>query len=193
METKASSYKTFQEPSKENEKEEERAQKTFFPFSELKFQFQESKTKLQKTFLLLKWATTFPVWLSVPRCGEESWNKFQSCISFFFSPVFVIISLKSLDLKMGELPLWSFALILGLVLMIVMFFTTKNEAPPKWAVGISFYSFFMSLIWIFFLTSTIIDLLLAIGEILNISDEMIGATILAWVSLLCLVFNFVCH
>lgn len=67
-----------------------------------------------------------------------------------------------------------------MILVLIVFFTSKFEKPPSYHWIFAYLGFATSISWIYALANEVVDLLQAIGIIFNLSDFILGATILAW-------------
>jgi sodium/potassium/calcium exchanger 6 len=88
--------------------------------------------------------------------------------------------MQYLSLQVGLVPMWGLLAIFSIPLSLIFLAFCPTDRPPKFFgifVGLGFCT---AAIWINIFASELVDLLTAIGKILNISDVMMGATVLAW-------------
>lgn len=76
----------------------------------------------------------------------------------------------------------SVGLLVGTLSAIYIRKKTVSHEPPSWFWVLSFVGFFVALNWIFLLANEVVGLLQAIGQILSISDAIMGLTVFALVS-----------
>lgn len=81
---------------------------------------------------------------------------------------------------LGNVPLLLPCIMLGLMTAIALFNTTEFEVPPKHHGAFAFLGFAVSVMWIYGLANEVVDLLQAIGIMFNLSDVILGITVLAW-------------
>jgi sodium/potassium/calcium exchanger 6 len=79
-----------------------------------------------------------------------------------------------------DIPLRHFILIVGLFSAFVLFIKTKNHTPPSFHLLFSYIGFLISVLWIYSLAQEVVDLIRAIGFMFNLSDAILGLTVLAW-------------
>lgn len=81
----------------------------------------------------------------------------------------------------GEMPAWILVVLIGVFFSIVVFFTSspKNHPPPYYVVYI-FLGIFMAVVWIYAIANELVSLLSAAGKIFDVSDAIMGITVLAW-------------
>jgi sodium/potassium/calcium exchanger 6 len=70
--------------------------------------------------------------------------------------------------------------IIGLIIGLVVLFTSNFEEPPKYHSLFGYLGFVVSVCWIYGLANEVVDLLQAISTMFNLSDAILGLTVLAW-------------
>jgi sodium/potassium/calcium exchanger 6 len=82
---------------------------------------------------------------------------------------------------LGPIPLVVIVEGIGLILGVVIFFTSTNEKPRLGhVVVLLMIGFVLSIIWIYMIANEIVSLLKVLGDIVNISQAILGITVLAW-------------
>lgn len=76
--------------------------------------------------------------------------------------------------------MWAPFLLFGIPLSLIIFFTTKNEEPPKYHCIFSFMGFIASALWISATATEVVNLLRTFGVIFRLSNTVLGLTLLAW-------------
>jgi sodium/potassium/calcium exchanger 6 len=73
-------------------------------------------------------------------------------------------------------------IILGvsLILAFIVFFTSKFEKPPVYHILFAVLGAIMGIAWVYALTNEIVEVMKAIGLIFNLSDIILGLTVLSW-------------
>lgn len=80
----------------------------------------------------------------------------------------------------GTFPTAVLVAILGLIIGLVVLFTSNFEEPPKYHSLFGYLGFVVSVCWIYGLANEVVDLLQAISTMFNLSDAILGLTVLAW-------------
>lgn len=112
---------------------------------------------------------------------KEHWNKPLSTLHCITGPVFVIYAFGYGSEWWGPLtvPAWTF--LLSAPISLVIIFTSTSETPPFYYNAYSSYlGFVVAVTWIYTISSEVINLLRALGIAFNLSNEIMGLTILAW-------------
>lgn len=113
--------------------------------------------------------------------GRDEWNKPLSALHCITGPIFVAYAFGFGFHWIGPLtvPVWVFLISAPVSLLII--FTSSSETPPFYYNAYSSYlGFVVAITWIYTISSEVINLLRALGIAFNLSDEIMGLTILAW-------------
>lgn len=113
--------------------------------------------------------------------GKHEWNKLLSTLHCITGPIFVVYSFGYGSEWIGPLtvPVWVFFISAPISLVII--FTSTSETPPFYYNAYSSYlGFVVAITWIYTISSEVINLLRALGIAFNLSNEIMGLTILAW-------------
>ncbi|XP_060699674.1 mitochondrial sodium/calcium exchanger protein [Hemiscyllium ocellatum] len=114
----------------------------------------------------------------------HNWKRPLNCLQVVTGSLVCILAFKSGYyglLRIGDqLPVWVLVLLISLIIAALIFFTTKNEEPPKYHCVFSFIGFLFSTILINTVATEVVNLLRAIGIIFNLSNTVLGLTLLAW-------------
>ncbi|KAI8504995.1 Mitochondrial sodium/calcium exchanger protein [Branchiostoma belcheri] len=113
--------------------------------------------------------------------GNHNWNRPLNCLHCITGPLFVVFAINNGFVKIGGvMPVWGVVMICGCLLAIVVFCTSNNDSYPiyHWAFG--YLAFVVSVVWIYATANEIVNLLQAFGLVFNISDAILGLTLLAW-------------
>ena len=76
--------------------------------------------------------------------------------------------------------MWFMALLISIPISIIVLFISNLESPPFFHWIFAFAGFILAVLTINIIANEIIDILQAIGVIYNLSDTILGLTILAW-------------
>lgn len=113
--------------------------------------------------------------------GKHEWNKLLSTLHCITGPVFVVYAFGYGFQWLGPLtvPVWVF--LISAPISLVIIFTSSSETPPFYYNAYSSYlGFIVAITWIYTISSEVINLLRAIGIAFDLSNEIMGLTILAW-------------
>jgi len=109
------------------------------------------------------------------------WSKYLVSIQCFLAPVFSVFCLGVAQTEMGNnFYVWELCLILGACLSVLVFFTTRKSRPPKFYLVFCVLGFFVSIFWLQIIATNLLGIIRALGEIIGISESLLGLTILAW-------------
>ncbi|KAK9123431.1 hypothetical protein Sjap_013033 [Stephania japonica] len=136
-----------------------------------------------KCLYILELPLYLPRRLTIPVVSEDKWSKPFAVASVTFGPVFLAIvccSKRSLSFE-GRVIVYATSGLIGVLLGILSFLTTKSSAPPKkylflWLIG----GFVMSVTWSYVTAQELVALLVSLGIICGISPSVLGLTVLAW-------------
>eukprot|EP01121_Diplochlamys_sp_Union-15-3_P016359 TRINITY_DN5549_c0_g1_i2.p1 TRINITY_DN5549_c0_g1~~TRINITY_DN5549_c0_g1_i2.p1 ORF type:complete len:495 (-),score=46.60 TRINITY_DN5549_c0_g1_i2:4-1287(-) len=137
-------------------------------------------------FNKVSFIVTFPfsVWLKITVPETERWNRPSVILSLIFSPQLILLASGQYSYKipMGSIhfPLSALLLLIGIVLAVIVFFVSRDEIVPPWNFIVIFWSFAMSIVWIYLISNELVAELEDLGIILNVSNVILGATVLAW-------------
>jgi len=80
----------------------------------------------------------------------------------------------------GELPLWSYGLAIGAVCGFLTLISTSNDEKPKFYIVFVIYSFAVTIAWLDMIADECVQVAESLGQIMGISQALLGLTILAW-------------
>ena len=122
-----------------------------------------------------------PLKLTCPNVEDGEWNRYLTAFTVLVSPSFAVFAFKlSDDTVGGGFPVAVIPAIIGVVLAVLLLVFTRNDDFPRWKLAISGWTFIVSIVWIYLLANELVDMLNAFGLVLNISEVILGATVLAW-------------
>ncbi len=76
-------------------------------------------------------------------------------------------------------PLWAVFLIVSPIVSIIIFFTSEKDSPPIYNRVFGFIGFVISVIFVNTIAGEVIAVLTTFGAIFNLSDSILGLTVLA--------------
>ncbi|XP_029366162.1 mitochondrial sodium/calcium exchanger protein [Echeneis naucrates] len=119
-----------------------------------------------------------------PDRADRNWKRPLNCLHLITAPLVCVLTFQSgtygSHMIQGELPVWLLTLLLGLFLSAIVFFTTKNETPPKYHPLFALMGFAVSAVLISAAASEVVSLLHMLGVVLSLSNTVLGLTLLAW-------------
>ncbi|XP_076346186.1 mitochondrial sodium/calcium exchanger protein-like isoform X2 [Tachypleus tridentatus] len=138
-----------------------------------------------KVFEVIKAPIYFLLTVTIPVVDYENykhnWCRYLNILHCITGPMFMFLSLgKTTSTIGGVFPVWALVLVVSLVLAVVVFYTSSHEEPPKYHAAFGYLGFAISVTWIFKIASEVVFLLEAIGLVMNLSDTILGLTVLAW-------------
>lgn len=112
---------------------------------------------------------------------KNNWCRPINVMHCITSPVFVTFAFGvGHEMVGGVVPVAAIVAAVGAVLGAVVFFTSKNDEAPKYHSAFAYVGFLVGVTWIYVISMEIVVLLQAVGVVFNISDAILGLTILAW-------------
>ncbi|KCV73103.1 hypothetical protein H696_00648 [Fonticula alba] len=124
---------------------------------------------------------------TIPRVDHgralKGWNKNMSVIHTVTVPLWIALSTGVFNTSVSgdsEFSVWMLLTCLGALLAIPMLLFTKSRIDPPFFPFFSFVGFASSALWIYLISGELIGALATLGRLCNLSDTILGLTILAW-------------
>ncbi|KAM9330807.1 mitochondrial sodium/calcium exchanger protein [Gastrophryne carolinensis] len=141
-----------------------------------------------KLFKVTKFPIELLLRLSVPVVDPDredgNWQRPLNSIHLITSPLLCVLCLHSGTYAFYSIkdtfPIWALLLLIGTLLALIVFFTTKNGEPPKYHCLFSFFGFIASALFISAAATEVVNLLHTIGIVFRLSNTVLGLTLLAW-------------
>lgn len=148
----------------------------------------EDKFHLARIYAVFKAPGLFLLKLTVPlvdygKRPKHNWSKPLNVSHCIITPVFCVFAASSSFAlkKLGpHFPMFVIFLIAGVVLAIVVFFTSHRARPPVYHSAFAFFGFISGIMWIKNIANEIVNILQAAGVVFSISNTVLGLTFLAW-------------
>lgn len=118
--------------------------------------------------------------LTIPLVSDNEWSKWACLAACLCAPLGIAFGEEIWEKPVGAIDLWVLALIAGVVLFAVVAFLTRSDRPPKYRLPFALAGFVMSIVWVFTIAEELVAAAAAIGDVLGVSDVILGITILAW-------------
>eukprot|EP01094_Clydonella_sp_ATCC50884_P007706 TRINITY_DN1693_c0_g1_i2.p1 TRINITY_DN1693_c0_g1~~TRINITY_DN1693_c0_g1_i2.p1 ORF type:complete len:648 (-),score=135.92 TRINITY_DN1693_c0_g1_i2:47-1723(-) len=144
------------------------------------------KTILQRIVTVLTFPITIVFDITIPQVQEDTYYRPYNAASMLFSPLLLMTAFSGIvdfyhtSWAGGWVPLWGIIEVVALGLALLVFFTTKTDELPRYNFFFVGYAFLISIVWIYIIANELVDLLEAIGLVLEISPSLLGMTVLAW-------------
>ncbi|XP_078484084.1 mitochondrial sodium/calcium exchanger protein [Ciona intestinalis] len=112
---------------------------------------------------------------------NNGWNRPLNSLSLLISPIFCVFATKGGSINIvGNFPLWSFMLVIGVVMSTICWLFTDNRTKPRFHWIFAYIGFIVAVVWTYTIANEIVNLLQTFGAILNVSNVIMGLTFLAW-------------
>jgi sodium/potassium/calcium exchanger 6 len=113
--------------------------------------------------------------LTVLPCDKEQYSR-RRCLLYpipgmLFSVLVIFKEFNAINV--------SGALGLGIIMFTIFYFTLDSKTPPKWFIWLNILGVIGGLMWTYVMVGLLIDLLGALGIILNLDTTYLGLTVLA--------------
>eukprot|EP00040_Diaphanoeca_grandis_P022589 m.121796 g.121796 ORF g.121796 m.121796 type:complete len:803 (+) comp28879_c0_seq2:256-2664(+) len=112
----------------------------------------------------------------------QRWCRPLNSLHLLLCPLFIVLGLNFAFIEVGALgyPVWAIATSFGIFMACVVGAMTDSDRPPKFHAAYAYLGFLVSIVWIYCVANEIVNVLQAIGQILHLSDAILGLTVLAW-------------
>ncbi|KFM82684.1 Sodium/potassium/calcium exchanger 6, partial [Stegodyphus mimosarum] len=112
---------------------------------------------------------------------DLNWNRFLICTQCITGPVFIsLVSEYAFYLIGGVFPVFILLISVCICCSVLVYCTSERDIPPSYHWLFAYLGFAVSVTWIYCLANEIVALLQVFGVIFNLSDAILGLTILAW-------------
>ncbi|KAK6741853.1 hypothetical protein RB195_009618 [Necator americanus] len=138
--------------------------------------------RFSKAMCIIKMPSIFLLKLTVP-LNEYSWSKSMAIIQAVVAPQWFLFSVQLTTVEPfgGSPGLYAYALVLSaIIIALLAVFTSIHTQPKYYKEFASYLGFLMSISWIYFISSEVVNVVTMLGVISHISHEVLGLTILAW-------------
>ncbi|KAF3912099.1 hypothetical protein ABW21_db0203853 [Orbilia brochopaga] len=117
-----------------------------------------------------------PAWMKEDD-EPKDWNRWLFAIQCITAPIFIVLAVCG-----GQMPLLFpilYALLAGLIALLLLLVFTRPDKPPRYRYLLCFVGFVVAISWISSIANEVVGVLKALGVILGISDAILGLTIFA--------------
>ncbi|KAG2392909.1 hypothetical protein C9374_009486 [Naegleria lovaniensis] len=134
-------------------------------------------------FIFVEWYWILLRNITIPKSEETDWNKwFAMCIPIF-SPLVLLVCAgydKFIYLINDAFPVAVLLVMIGSILSIVIFFTSRRKKPPKYMPLFVVYAFVLCTAWIYLVANELLLVLEALGTVIGIPTSVLAITVLSW-------------
>ena len=147
-----------------------------------------NNTKLyQRLWMIIKAPVVVPLTLTIPvhdiedTENNEGWCQLLHALQLIFASQFMAFAFTyDLTIEVFNCQLWQLALIISLIVVVLLLVTSSWNTAPIYQPIFAFVGFVVAVGWIYLIANEIVSLLKALGVFWNISDAILGLTVLAW-------------
>ena len=120
--------------------------------------------------------------VTIPPCEDASWDNRFASVFWPCAVLFCYVITRSISVySWPPVHFWVLEAVAAVVGIVVCFTTHTTKAPSRpFMAMFAGLSFFMSIMWIWWIANTLIDLLQLFGLITGISPAFLGITVLAY-------------
>lgn len=119
-----------------------------------------------------------------PDKEDKNWRRPLNCLQLVTAPLVCVLTFQSGQyanyMIQGQFPIWLLILLMGLFLSAIVFFTTRNDSPPRYHPAFALLGFVVSAVLISATASEVVSLLHMLGVVWSLSNTVLGLTLLAW-------------
>jgi len=122
---------------------------------------------------------------TIPSVNDEymrnGWCRSLQCIQMGLTPSWIAWAVGYGDVLIAKfIPLPMFLFFIGISFGFLLAFFTQRKTQPKYHWLFSFGTFLVSVVWIDMIANEILAVLFTFGVVFQLSDAILGLTILAW-------------
>jgi len=114
-------------------------------------------------------------------CSRKGWCRSLQSIQMGLIPGWIAWAIGYGDVLIVKfIPLPALLFFIGISFGLILAIFTQRKSPPKYHWLFSFGTFFVTVVWMDMIASEILAVLFAFGVVFQLSDAILGLTILAW-------------
>lgn len=157
-------------------------------FTQLNPFYSWNNTKLyQRLWMIIKAPVVVPLTLTIPvhdiedTENNEGWCQLLHALQLIFASQFMAFAFTyDLTIEVFNCQVWQLTLMISLILVVLLLVTSSTETAPIYQPVFAFVGFIVAVGWIYLIANEIVSILKALGVFWNISDAILGLTVLAW-------------
>jgi len=111
----------------------------------------------------------------------KGWNRPLFCINILTSPLFALFAVKKFNMMISDvMPLWVLVIVISVILAFTVWVSSTNHEKPVYCNVFAYTGFVSAIILVYTIATEIVNLIQTYGVILNLSNTVMGVTLLAW-------------
>mmetsp|Transcript_33778 Transcript_33778/g.88757 ORF Transcript_33778/g.88757 Transcript_33778/m.88757 type:complete len:560 (+) Transcript_33778:178-1857(+) len=141
----------------------------------------ETASRPAKAFMVLRAPLLLALKLTTPVItakDEAAWCRPLFAIQMVLAPISVLFLTKAHGDGFGSVPDWGIALLLGGLLGLFALLCFPRSRPPAIYRWLSLSGFVVSVVWVYVVADTAVDLLATLGILCGVSDALIGLLVM---------------
>lgn len=139
---------------------------------------------MERSLDILKGPIMFIFVLVIPvvdyQSPRDNWCRILNCLHLITGPMFATFLIAGNYMIAGVFPLLALVFIISAILAGILFYMTTPDVVPRFHTVFAFIGFLVSVCWIYCIATEIVVLIQAVGVAFNLSESILGLTILAW-------------
>lgn len=140
---------------------------------------------MERSLDILKGPVLFVLLITTPvidyKSPRDNWCRILNCIHLVTGPMFIIYAIGQGSYMIGGVfPVPVLVAIISIVGALATYYFTVPNVPPRFHNVFAYIGFGVSVVWIYCIANEIVVLLQAVGVAFNLSESILGLTILAW-------------
>ncbi|KAF3429008.1 hypothetical protein E2986_13298 [Frieseomelitta varia] len=141
-------------------------------------------SRFTKFILIIRSPVMFLLQLFVPVVNvtavKRGWSKLLNCFQLCVTPTMTLFLLNVWRAHFGPVSVVPIFLLLGTVIGVIVFLTTKADRVPRYHNVFAFLGFLAAMLSVYLVAREVMGVLQCVGYACSISDAMLGITFLAW-------------
>lgn len=140
---------------------------------------------MERCLDILKSPVLFVLVITTPvvdyKSPRDNWCRLLNCLHLITGPIFVLFAIgQGTAMIGGVFPAVALVGVLSIILAGLTYYFTVAEVTPRFHTAFAYIGFLVSVVWIYCIANEIVVLLQAVGVAFNLSESILGLTILAW-------------
>ncbi|KAI0985139.1 hypothetical protein GJ496_001111 [Pomphorhynchus laevis] len=141
---------------------------------------------IRKFYVIVNYPISLILRLSCPQLyysmPNHNWNRLLNTFHCISSPLTIQLITATFQYKVSTygIPLCYITVPISIVIAIIVWFSSMYNEPPIYFKLYAFIAFFVSIIWVYFIAGEIVNVLTALGIVMNLSNTLMGLSFLAF-------------
>ncbi|KAG8190982.1 hypothetical protein JTE90_010841 [Oedothorax gibbosus] len=143
------------------------------------------QTWMERVLDILKAPIMIPLILTTPvvdyKSPRDNWCRILNCMHLVTGPIFFTLAIGyGGALVGGVFPVVALVALASAAAAGLTYYATQPDLVPRFHTAFAYIGFGVSVVWIYCIATEIVVLLQAVGIAFNLSESIVGLTILAW-------------